>query len=321
MLSWPDFEEKQLVIITSEEYKNLSLKNDNLLITDEEWKIIHQISCYKIFCIFIIGDFTITSKLINTLMEYQIVLYHLNQNCKPKFMIGNSLEGNYVLRQKQYSLSPENELLLAKQLIKNKGENYLRLLKNIRKKTKEIKSWIVEIEVFLKKIENSSDDKSLRGIEGNISKLYFQLFFAEIGWYKRMPRTKVDVINFLMDMGYSFLYGFIEANLNLYGFDIYKWFYHKLFYERKSLVCDLIEPFRVIIDQKIKKMYNLWQVNEKDFVFKNQEYQLSREKSRIYAKYFLEEIMKYKKEIFHYIKNVYQMMMKWEKILPYFTIL
>jgi len=87
-----------------------------------------------------------------------------------------------------------------------------------------------------------------------------------------MPRTRNDIINFLMDIGYSFLYNFIEANLCLYGFDVYKGVYHKLFYERKSLACDLVEPFRCIIDKKIRKMHNLGQINEQDFKFKNGEY-------------------------------------------------
>lgn len=72
-----------------------------------------------------------------------------------------------------------------------------------------------------------------------------------------MPRTRADIPNLLMDIGYTFIYNFVEANLNLYGFDIYKGFYHQLFFERKSLVCDLVEPFRCLIDKQIRKMYNL----------------------------------------------------------------
>lgn len=316
MLSRPDFEEKQIVVINSDEFKQLSLKNDNLLITQDE-KIVNQISCFKIFCIFIVWDFTITSKLIDKFLEYQIVIYHFSINLKPKFIIWNSLEWNYVLRQKQYNL--ENELNFAKQIIQNKSQNQIFLLKNIRNKSESLKSTIQEMEIYCNKVKNTENIDSLRWVEWNIAKIYFKEYFSDIGWYKRMPRTRVDVLNLLMDIWYSYLYGFIEANLNLYGFDIYKWFYHKLFYERKSLTCDLIEPFRCIIDHKIKKIYNLWQVNEKDFRFHQQEYSLDREKNKIYSKYFLEEIMKYKQEIFNYIKGFYKVMMKWEDILPIFS--
>jgi len=53
MLSAPDFKEKQVLVISSDERKGLSLRNNNVLIKEDE-KIVNQISCSKIFCIFII---------------------------------------------------------------------------------------------------------------------------------------------------------------------------------------------------------------------------------------------------------------------------
>jgi len=81
----------------------------------------------------------------------------------------------------------------------------------------------------------------------------------------RYPRTKIDKNNLLLDMGYTFLFHFIETLLCLYGFDLYEGFYHKRFYQRKSLVCDVQEPFRCIIDEALKKAYNLGRISEKDF--------------------------------------------------------
>ena len=138
-------------------------------------------------------------------------------------------------------------------------------------------------------------------------------------WYKRAPRTRWDILNFLLDIWYTFLYNFVEANLCLYGFDVYKWVFHKLFYERKSLVCDLVEPFRCIIDHKIKNMSSLSQVNEQDFKFRNWEYQIEWEKQKPYIQYFLSEILKYKLEIFKYIKDYYRRMMDPDRVFPIFN--
>jgi hypothetical protein len=52
MLSYPDFLEKQFVIISSDEFKELILKNDNLAIY-KDGVLVNQTSCYKIFCIFV----------------------------------------------------------------------------------------------------------------------------------------------------------------------------------------------------------------------------------------------------------------------------
>jgi CRISPR-associated protein Cas1 len=51
----------------------------------------------------------------------------------------------------------------------------------------------------------------------------------------------------------------------MYGFDVYVGILHTQFFHRKSLVCDLEEPFRPIGDAAILKAMNLGQVSEKDF--------------------------------------------------------
>ncbi len=319
MLSYSDFSQKQFVIITAEQVKDLSLRNDNLLIKQDE-KIVDQISCFKIFCIFIIGDCTFTSKLITKLFSYQIWIFVLNRSLKPLFSISSPLAGNYLLRSKQYTATNEQDLQIAKYLIINKITNQLALLKEIRNKDDKIKNTIKQLQELEKKIENTDSDDSLRGIEGSASKLFFSNYFKDLKRYKREPRTKSDVINFLMDMWYSFLYNFVEANLNLYGFDIYRGVYHKLFYERKSLVCDLVEPFRSLIDKTLLKAHNLGQIDEKDFSFHKWEYQLSREKREKYLKLFLGTILEYKMEFFDYIKQYYRYVMDPNKPFPIFRI-
>ena len=268
MLSRSDFTEKQIVVISSDRVKDLSFRNDNLLIK-KDGKIKDQISCFKIFCIFIVGECTITTKLIAKLLKYQIGVHCFQMSLKPLCSIGSSLAGNYLLREKQYFNTPEQDLELAKHIIKNKIANQGALLTSLRGKDSALKTAISQMKELYKKVDDGSEaeprssagqitsDESLRGVEGSASKLFFAHYFKELKRYKREPRTRADIINLLMDMGYSFLYNFIEANLNLYGFDVYRGVYHKLFYERKSLACDLVEPFRCIIDKTILKAYNL----------------------------------------------------------------
>lgn len=310
MLSRPDFMEKQIVVVSTFQSKDLSLQNDNLIVKQWE-KLVNKLSCYKIFAIFIVWEFTITTKLVNRLLKYQIAIYSLDSLLRPQFMIGNPLQGNYLLREKQYE--QKDNLAIAKHIVKNKMTNQFTLLKSLRNKDDSLKKTISNFGDLLYNFPNISDDESLRGNEWTASKYFFGQYFKELKRYKRMPRTRVDIPNFLMDIGYTYLYWFVEANLNLYGFDVYRGVYHKLFYERKSLVCDLVEPFRAIIDRAIRKMYNLNQVNEKDFKFKNQEYWIDREKRKKYTQLFLEQILLYKEEIFLYIKQYYKYVMNAEK--------
>lgn len=45
----------------------------------------------------------------------------------------------------------------------------------------------------------------------------------------------------------------------LHAMDVYCGVLHTMFYMRKSLVCDVMEPFRVIVDEQVKKSLNLGQ--------------------------------------------------------------
>lgn len=321
MLSRPDFLEKQIVVISSERVKDLSFRNDNLLIK-KEGKIQNQISCFKIFCIFIVGECSVTTKLIAKLLKYQISVYCLQMSLKPLCCIGSPLAGNYLLREKQYASTADQDLHQAKLIIKNKIANQGTLLTSLRNKDTDLKTAITQLKDLYKKVENQTSDDSLRGIEGSASKIFFANYFKELKRYKREPRTRADIINLLMDMGYSFLYNFIEANLNLYGFDVYRGIYHKLFYERKSLACDLVEPFRCIVDKTILKAYNLGQINEKDFSFKNGEYELTRDKREPYMRLFLKAILERKMDFFDYVKQYYYFAMGKENAeFPNFTFL
>ena len=60
MLSEPDFIEKKIILVFPQEKDRISFKNDNIVITDYDNKIKMQLSCYRLFAIFIVGGFTLT---------------------------------------------------------------------------------------------------------------------------------------------------------------------------------------------------------------------------------------------------------------------
>lgn len=317
MLSFDDFDAKQLIVITAQEYKYLSLRAGNLLIKDKDNHVVHQFSCAKIFSLWIIGDVSITTKILNYLLKYGICIQLLNVFLTPKCLIGSPLQGNVILRRKQY-LSGSNAVAVAKKIIANKIENHIILLKKIRKKSDCLKASIAQCKNLHASVLNSDNNNSIRWYEWNAAKVFFQWYFKQIWRYRRQPRTKVDVINVLMDVWYSLLSRFIEAHLNLYGFDIYQWVFHTLFYQRKSLVCDIMEPFRCIIDHTIRVNYNLKKIQEKDFVFQDGEYKLSWKNNMKYMQIFLKALIEHKEEIFRYVKAYYRAVMNSTKEYPVF---
>jgi CRISPR-associated protein Cas1 len=315
MMSLPDFREKQILFIEARYgvENGLQFQNDNILYK-KDGRNTNRISCLKVFAIFIIGNFTMTSALVKKCKHYGISLFLLSDNFLTYAEISSGLESNFILRDRQYKF--EKEFDIAKLLVKNKISNQLALIKE-RSNSMDYAREISEME---KKIENAQDEKELLGIEGNYSKNFFGEYFKNIHWIRRMPRTKFDVNNVLLDIGYTFLFNFIDSLLKLYGFDTYKGFYHKLFFQRKSLSCDVMEPFRCLIDRQLLKSNNLGQINTQDFKYENGKYVLEFEKQQKYVRIFLETIMANKEEMFNYVRDFYRFFVVDEKEFPVFII-
>ena len=129
MLSKNDFTQKQIIVIFSYELKNLSYQNENICIK-ENGKIVNQISLYKIFTIFLIGEATISTKLVQKLKSFGVSLVLLRRNLELIDVIGNDMNGNILLRDKQYHIfhDEREKLLLAKLCISNKILNQELLL-------------------------------------------------------------------------------------------------------------------------------------------------------------------------------------------------
>lgn len=317
MLSLPDFKEKQLLFVHTEwgSKSSLCFANDNIVFS-KDGAVVSRASCHKVFGVFVVGDIAVTSRLLEQAATHAISIFFLRKNFEVFAPFSAAAEGNYLLRMKQYSLSGEAELAVSKALVKSKAENQMRLLKNRATSENEDS----HLKNAAARIADAAGNQELLGIEGELSRRFFTEYFKEIGWFRRMPRVKPDVPNFLLDMGYTYLFNVIDALLRLHGFDTYKGIYHKLFFQRKSLACDLVEPFRCIIDRQLLKAYNLKQVDKNDFEVEERRVVLPFGKQRKYSQMFLETVMDHKEEIFSFVHGFYRFIMDQKNEFPEFKI-
>ena len=118
------------------------------------------------------------------------------------------------------------------------------------------------------------------------------------------------------------LFNFIECFIRMFGFDIYVGVYHRLWFKRKSLICDLMEPFRCIIDRTVRTAINRMQFKESDFSIYKGEYRLKPEKNKDYSIVFFDALIPYKKDIFKYVQQYYRCFMnnRNSEYYPQFTI-
>ena len=83
---------------------------------------------------------------------------------------------------------------------------------------------------------------------------------------------------------------------------------------RKSLVCDLMEPMRPIIDYAVRKAVRLGQCKINDFGQENNKWYLQYKSNPAYIRFLMEAILEYKDEIFLYIQQYYRFFMKMKSV-------
>lgn len=125
----------------------------------------------------------------------------------------------------------------------------------------------------------------------------------------RRPRTKCDALNATLDIGYTMLFNYIECFVRMFGFDLYVGVYHRMWFKRKSLVCDLMEPFRPIIDKAVRTAWNRKQFMERDFIVQKGEYRLKLDRNGDYCRVFFDALIPYKTSAFKYIQSYYRCFM------------
>ena len=312
MFTHKDIEMRTIFVVNCIEHtRSLRVMNGELMLEEikEDKKItLTKFPFQKILALFIIGHITITTPLIEKCKKFGIALVVMKPNLRPVFFWSNSAEANYLLRKRQYEYQ-DSDLHIAKKLMANKIENQKILLEKTRKKDNKTIDAIQQCKAALTTIEDIEDYNLLMGLEGTVAKCFFSTYFQDFNWKGRHPRMKSDTLNVTLDIGYTILFNYMESFMRMFGFDLYKGVYHRLWYQRKSLICDIMEPFRCIIDHTILLAFHRGQFKDKDFIKLKGEIHLKYEKSSVYYNVFFKVLIDYKTEIFKYVQQYYRCFM------------
>lgn len=319
MLNANDFKKKQIVFLFTNEGDKLSFLNDNIIVKNKEGGIKYQSTCYRLFMICVVGNISITSGLIQRSKKFGFSICLMNTTFKVYEILGARMEGNTLLRKHQYEYT-ENDI--GRKIEQNKIKNQSQILKNIRGKNQIMKEGIELLDKMVVQLEQQLEYLEVMGIEGNAARVYFSRVFDNVDWKGRKPRIKNDYVNVTLDIGYTMLFNIVDAILQVYGFDTYYGVFHKCFYMRKSLVCDLMEPIRPVVDYQVRKSINLGQCKENDFEVINNRWCLKYKSNPQYIQFLMNAILEYKDDIFLYIQQYYRFFMKRKSVseIPVFII-
>lgn len=127
MLEISDFKAKQIIVSFCNDGDKIKIQNDNVLIIDKDGEIKCQCTCYRLFSIFVVGNTTLTSVLIERAKKFGFTIVLFTSSFRVYEVIGFRRDANILLHRKQYEY---DSLDIAKHLIRNKISNQLTILSN-----------------------------------------------------------------------------------------------------------------------------------------------------------------------------------------------
>lgn len=313
MFTNKDLEYRTIFVINCIKERSLRVSNGELLLEEyvddsDKTKTLTKLPFQKILALFIIGHIRITTPLIEKCQKFGVALVVMKPSLRPVFYWANNAEANFLLHQRQYEFD-KHDISIARIIVCNKIENQIKNLRDTRKKDELTISAVGKCKQHLKDARIIDDYESLMGLEGLSSKAFFAAFFQDMNWKSRKPRAKCDALNATLDFGYTILFNYIECFLRMFGFDLYVGIYHRMWFKRKSLVCDIMEPFRCVIDKTVRTAFNRKQFTEKDFKIVKGEYQIDFEQRANFNKIFFEALIPYKMDVFKYVQSYYRCFM------------
>ena len=220
-------------IVISKQSK-LSYKNRFLVVKQEDdEKYIHLSEIDTIIVDSI--STVITNYLLKELSDNKINIIFCDEKHNPFGEISSYYSRHNTSKQikKQIAWKQKDKNLLWQKIIKNKILNQATLLKKIKcNKYRMLLNYVDEIEI---------GDKTNR--EGHAAKVYFNLLFGS-----NFIRHNDDNVNSALNYGYAILLSTINKEVIANGYLTQLGINHKNEFNQFNLSCDLMEPFRIIID-------------------------------------------------------------------------
>ncbi|MCX8159143.1 MAG: CRISPR-associated endonuclease Cas1 [Candidatus Pacearchaeota archaeon] len=222
--------------------------------------------------ILIASPSTITEGAVRLAMEKNVDIVYTYFNGKPFARIYPcTLGGTTLTRREQAKAYFDNRgANIVKKILESKLKNQLFLLRRLNKTRdnlfeNEINLLITQINRLSSLEINNIDNlrETLLGYEGYAASLYFSCLNKIFLFNRRNPQSQ-DIFNISLNYGYGILYSEVEKACIIAGLDPYLGFLHMDRYGKPSMVLDLVEQFRPIVDKAIVMLFSQKRISDND---------------------------------------------------------
>ncbi|MBE0426521.1 MAG: CRISPR-associated endonuclease Cas1 [Nitrospirae bacterium] len=257
----------QLVINTYGSY--LRKSGDCFLVKNEDK--VFEISVRKVDSIMITTSAYLSTDALKFAIENNIDVIFLDEFGDPYGRVWHSKLGSTVLiRRKQLEVSAIVEgLELSKEWVVKKIENQMDFIERLKRpredKAERLEETLKRLEDITRRISTLTgtiDERrgTIMALEGAAGKIYFDtLSYIMPERFKFDGRSRnpaKDEFNALLNYGYGVLYSLVEKACIIAGLDPYIGFLHTDNYNKKSLVFDLIEMFRIFAEETVVYLFS-----------------------------------------------------------------
>lgn len=251
---------------------NLVRSDNTLLLENTEGKKFLPVE--GIDEIFLFGEVSLNTKLLNFISEKHIILHTFNYygyysgSYYPREFMSS---GEMIVRQVEKYTNSTERVKLAKKIETGGTENMLSVLNYYLLRGKEVEKQIELIKNLRDKFEEQDSPSKLMGIEGKIRDVYFSAFdnITNNDTFKFEMRTRrppLNEINAMISFGNSIMYTICLSEIYKTHLDPRIGFLHESNFRRFSLNLDIAEIFKpIIVDRLLLSMINEKIVSGKDF--------------------------------------------------------
>lgn len=212
----------------------LSYSNDYLMVRGEKTVTIHL---SEISTVIVANNMVvITAMLLNELSKWKIKVVFCDETHNPYGEIamyyGHSSSSKRVAEQILWSESVKAEIstLIIGQKIVNQAKLLCKL--GLLEQSEMLQGYFAELQL---------GDKTNR--EGHAAKVYFNAIFG-----KEFSRGNENFINAALNYGYSIILSCVNREVVAYGYLTQVGIKHCNEYNHFNLSCDIVEPFRIVVD-------------------------------------------------------------------------
>ncbi|MFC1759089.1 CRISPR-associated endonuclease Cas1 [Planctomycetota bacterium] len=226
--------------------------------------VTHEFAATKVTSIVVATGAHFTSDVVQLAHQHNVDIVFLDRSGMPTARVWQTKMGSTAtIRRRQLEVCETNDgLQFATEWVGGKLDNQIRFLQELLKRRAESKleidSVVASLQQLREKIADVDGDVTeqrgtVMGLEGTAGRIYFdcvsKLMPADYTFSGRSRRPATDSFNAMLNYSYGVLYSQVEIALILAGLDPFVGFLHTDNYNKRSLVFDMIESFRIIAER------------------------------------------------------------------------